>query len=129
VKLSKRDDSLLKLFADRAKAASDQAKATREAADRIWELLPRDPPIDSITHSVKFTVVAGANVTPNWTLVRFRGPGLSSPFARAERKRVHNLDVVLAAPQTPGSKTLSDEHVRQLLNLRLDALRSLLSDR
>lgn len=113
------------MFTDRAKDASDQVKATKEDATASWNFLPRDPPLDSITHSAKFTVVANANVMPTWTLVRFKGPGLNVPFAKAERKRVHNVDVVLGAPAEPGGKALSDEQRRQLLNLRLDALRLL----
>jgi hypothetical protein len=120
------DEKRLNAFAARAKDAMEQAKQARDRATHAWNLLPRDPPLDSIAHSVRFTLAAGANATPNWSLVYFRGPGLSPPFANAQRTRVHNLDVVLGAPAEAGGKELSDEQRRQLLNLRLDALRFLI---
>ena len=92
-------------------------------ASSAWDLLPHDLPLDLITHTSKFIVTA-ANVTPNWQLVRFRGPGVgSSPFTAASRVRTNQLDVVLGAPAAPGGKALSDEQQRQLFNLQLDALR------
>lgn len=121
----KKDDGTLAQLASRAKEAADQADSAKSAATAAWELLPRDPPIDSILHSVKFTVTASANATPNWMLERFRGPGLSNPFASAQRQRIHELTIVLGAPAEPGGKALSDEQSRQLFNQRLDSLRLL----
>ena len=111
-------------FEGDAKRTNDQITKVKQQANAAWELLPRDPPLDSITHSVKFTVTTGVNATPNWTLVRFRGPGQNSPFAMASRQRINQLDVVLGAPAEPGGKALSDEQKRQLDNLQLEALRA-----
>jgi hypothetical protein len=112
-----------KRVSDDAKAASDQLAKAKQTAAAAWDLLPRDTPIDSITHSAKFVVTLGANVTPNWSLVMFKGPGLNSPFALASRVRTNTLDVVLGMPQVAGGKALSDEQNRQLFNIQLDALR------
>jgi hypothetical protein len=113
----------VKRLADRIKDVSDQIKSVKEAANAAWELLPRDAPLDSITHSVKFTVTAGATATPNWILTHLRGPGVTGPFANAQRQRIHELTVVLGSPAEPGGKALSDEQARQLLYQKLDSLR------
>lgn len=122
-KLSKEDADVLPKITPDAKTASDLLAKAKASATASWELLPRDPPLDSIAHTAIFVVTAAANVTPNWTLVHFRGPGLNSPLAAASRIRTNQLDVVLGAPATPGGKALSDEQNRQLFNLQLDALR------
>jgi hypothetical protein len=122
-KLSEADVLLLREVAADAKAATDLLTKAKQTATNAWELLPRDTPIDSITHTSKFVVTLGANVTPNWSLVQFKGPGLNSPFAIATRGRTNTLDVVLGAPAIPGGKALSDEQNRQLFNIQLDSLR------
>ena len=35
-----------------------------------------DPPIESISHQVQFVVALTGDISPNWTLVRFKGPTL-----------------------------------------------------
>jgi hypothetical protein len=122
-KLSDPDLTLLKEVAADAKAATDLLTKAKQTATTAWELLPRDTPIDSITHTAKFVVTLGANVTPNWSLVQFKGPGLNSPLAFATRGRTNTLDVVLGAPAVPGGKALSEEQNRQLFNIQLDSLR------
>lgn len=122
-KLKPPDSDLLKKIGPDAKAAADQLAKAREAATAAWELLPRDTPIDSITHTAKFVVTLRANATPNWSLVLFRGPGLSPPFAAVSRIRTNQLDVVMGAPAVAGGKALSDEQNRQLFNIQLDSLR------
>lgn len=117
------DKDEVKEVADRMKDAGEQISSVKQAATAAWELLPRDAPLDSITHAVKFTVTASANVNPNWTLVRFRGPGLNPPFATAQRQRVHELVIVLGSPSEPGGKGLSDEQRRQLLYQKLESFR------
>lgn len=123
VKLAGTDADLLKKIPDAAKAAGEQVAKAKQTATAAWELLPRDAPIDSITHTAKFVVTLGGNVTPNWTLVRFKGPGLTSPLAAASRIRTNQLDVVLGMPAVAGGKALSDEQNRQLFNIQLDSLR------
>jgi hypothetical protein len=105
----------------RQKDDSSQAGKIRDGASAAWALLPQDPPIDSITHDVKFTVTASANASPNWTLVRFRGPAQSSTFASLQRQRINELTIVMGEPAEPGGKELSDEQSRQLWNNRLDS--------
>ena len=56
-------------------AATAILNKAKTLAASAWDLLPHDSPLDSITHTSKFIVTTAANVTPNWQLVRFRGPG------------------------------------------------------
>jgi hypothetical protein len=88
----------------------------------VWNLLPHDPPIDSISHFLSFTIVTQANVTPNWTLVNFKGPGQTTPFAQAGRTKLNTLGIVLGEPATAGSNAPSAEQTRQLLFQRLQQL-------
>jgi hypothetical protein len=122
-KLQGDDSDLLKKIPTSAKDASDQVAKAKATATAAWELLPRDAPIDSITHTAKFVVTLGGSVTPNWTLVKFKGPGLAAPFAGASRTRTNQLDVVLGMPAVAGGKELSAEQSRQLFDIQLDSLR------
>lgn len=117
------DQGLVADVLARAKEVGTQVSAARDAAGAAWNLLPRDPPLDSIGHAVKFTVTTSANATPSWSLVRYKGPGVTAPFANIQRTRVHTLELVLGAPAEPDGKALGDEQRRQLFNQKLDALR------
>jgi hypothetical protein len=110
----------------RVKDASELVTTTAKIANEAWAAMPQNTPLDSVAHTIKFTAVANANVTPNWSLVRFKGPGLgNTPFANATRTRYHTLDIVLGSPGTPGTKEMSEEQRRQLFNLRYEAARVL----
>lgn len=122
-KLTSDELDLLKKIPTSAKDASDQVAHAKSVATAAWDMLPHDAPIDSITHTAKFVVTLGASVTPNWTLVKFKGPGLAAPFAAASRTRTNQLDVVLGMPAVAGGKELSAEQSRQLFDIQLDSLR------
>jgi hypothetical protein len=110
----------------KVKDATDLASTVTKLATDSWNILPQSPPLDSIAQTLKFTVVVNANASPNWTLVRFRGPAIgNNPFLNAQRTRTHTLELVLGAPATPGGRDLSEEQRRQLLSFRLEALRVL----
>jgi hypothetical protein len=98
-----------------------RANTAAAAADKSIEGIPIDPPIDSIAHQVQFIVVASASVTPNWSLVHFKGPSANGSFASVNETRTHTLNIALGAPGT--SVNASGEQLRQLTNLHLDALR------
>lgn len=121
--LSTTDADVLSKIPTQAKAVGEQLAKAKTTATEAWNLLPRDTPIDSIVHTLKFVVTVGASATPNFTLVRFKGPGLTSPFASASQIRTNTLDVVLGMPAIAGGKALSDEQNRQLFNIQLDQLR------
>jgi hypothetical protein len=122
-KLNEADAKLLGKFPASVKDAGEQITKAKDRATAAWELLPRDAPIDSITHTAKFVVTLGGSVTPNWTLTMFKGPGLAAPFAGASRIRTNQLDVVLGMPAVAGGRELSVEQNRQLFNIQLENLR------
>ncbi len=66
-----------------------------------------DPPIDAVSHSLQFVVAYGANITPSWTLIQWKGPGMTQNFASASGTRTHTLDLALA-PRTGGPAIGSD---------------------
>jgi len=80
----------------------------------VWEKIPSDPPLDSISHKVEFIVARSANVTPSWTLVHFKGPGITGNFAAIQRTDTHTLTIAFGAP---------GEQSRQLGNQLINSLR------
>jgi hypothetical protein len=121
--LDPKDSELDTLLTGAKQANDDATKAKQDVASAI-EGLPHDPPIDSIGHQVQFVVLANANITPNWSLVSFRGPANAGPLAAASRTNTHTLIIALGAPAAPGSVKPGEEQIRQLNNLHLDALRT-----
>jgi hypothetical protein len=120
---SKEETDQLKKIQDGVKAVTEQANGATKAAKTAWELLPRDPPIDSIAHQAQFIVALNGNVTPSWTLVKFKGPGATGTFASGSQTTTNTINIVLGEPGDPGGKTLSEEQKRQLFNQKLDSLR------
>ncbi len=80
----------------------------KNEVDAIIKDLPHDPPIDSLSHSVRFVVAVSGNLSPNWTLVNFRGPASSGSLLSGTRTTTHTLNIVMGSP---------DEQNRQLTNL------------
>ncbi len=106
--LSNKIDNILnnKTPADYAKAASrcaDDLTLLADQATKNADSLPNqiDPPIDAVSHSLQFVVAYGANITPSWTLIQWKGPGLTQNFASASGTRTHTLNLALA-PRTGG---------------------------
>jgi hypothetical protein len=71
------------------------------------------PPIDSITHTLEFTIVKSAGIAPTWTLVRFRGQSGSNSLANASRIDTHKLTITLG----PSQENLSAASTNQSLRL------------
>lgn len=66
-----------------------------------------DPPIDAVSHSVEFVVAYGANITPSWTLIQWKGPGLTQNFASATGTRTNTLNLAIG-PRSGGPPIGSD---------------------
>jgi hypothetical protein len=67
-----------------------------------------DPPIDSLSHQVQFVVAWSANVSPSWSLVKFRGPSPSSgPLLSGSSSNTHTLSIVLGPPGADTASTLA----------------------
>ncbi len=83
VKMTARCASVLTQIAD---------QATKDA-----DSLPNqvDPPIDAVSHSLQFVVAYGANITPSWTLIQWKGPGLTQNFLSASGTRTHTLNLAI----------------------------------
>jgi hypothetical protein len=95
------------LQAEATAAAGEIDKAKKEVDDVIKEL-PRDPPIDSLSHSVKFVVAVSGSLSPNWLLVNFRGPSANGSLLSGAHTRTHTLSIAMGSPE---------EQARQLNNL------------
>lgn len=69
-------------------------------------LEPKQPaPLDVIVHQVNFVVLASGSLSPNWNLVRFKGPNNSGPaFTSASRSRTHGLVITLGDPNNDAAK-------------------------
>jgi hypothetical protein len=102
-------------------ALANCAKIVQAAVD-LPNKLPQqvDPPIDSVLHSLTFVINYGANVTPSWTLLQWKGPGQSANFASAAGVRTHNL-VISMGPRT-GGPAIGDDPLRLI---QLQAIRSI----
>lgn len=73
-----------------------------------------DSPIDSISYSAQFVVAIGGGITPSWTLLAWKGPGLTAPGISATGTRTHILQLALASPAAPTSS--GAEQSRVLMN-------------
>jgi hypothetical protein len=91
-----------------AKDAGKEIDSAKDGVDAVIKRLPLDPPIDSLSHSVKFVVAVSGSLSPNWVLVHFRGPSANSNLLSGTHTRTHTLSIVLGSP---------DEQTRALNNL------------
>ncbi|MGO9483759.1 MAG: hypothetical protein ACLPX9_04110 [Rhodomicrobium sp.] len=105
---------------DYPKQATDCAAALQKEAEqgaKYAQDLPNqiDPPVDSVVHSLTFVVAYGAGISPNWTLLQWKGPGAgATPMLSASGTRTHTLNIALA-PRTAASN-ISQDALRQLNN-------------
>lgn len=76
------------------------------------------PPIDSITHTLEFTIVKSVGIAPTWTLVRFRGQTGNNSMANASRIDTHKLTVTLG----PSQENLGAASTSQSLRLLAPAI-------
>jgi hypothetical protein len=85
---------------DAAKFAADskkqQAKA-KKIEDDIVNFKP-NPPVDGLLHSVQFVVNYGGSITPSWSLLLWKGHGVTAPAASTSAARTHILNIAFGAP-------------------------------
>ena len=81
------------------------------------------PPIDSITHTLEFTIVKSAGIAPTWTLVHFRGQSGNNSLANASRIDTHKLTITLG----PSQEDLSQASTNQSLRLLAPAITNAIS--
>jgi hypothetical protein len=65
------------------------------------------PPVQAIVHQVNFVLVANTSVSPNWSLVRVKGPNnsASTNLVSASRSRTHGLVITIGDPGSDAAKT------------------------
>jgi uncharacterized protein YdbL (DUF1318 family) len=100
------DGTKSKAAADNAKRFLDHAQALQKTAALV-SYTP-DPPIDSILHSIQFVVAYGGGITPSWTLINWKGPGLNAPGASAQGVRTNILNLALG-PRTGATKSTPEQ--------------------
>jgi hypothetical protein len=86
----------------------DACQGDKQDVNAVIDGLPRDPPIDGLSHSVRFVVAVSGSLSPNWTLVHFRGPAASGSLLSGSHTRTHTLSIAMGSPA---------EQVRALNNL------------
>jgi hypothetical protein len=103
----------------RALLSPQPKQGTRRAAPPAFTCRQRsgvpssdcEAPLKSITHSIEFSVVKSANVSPSWTLVYFKGHNGNSSFASAGRTDTHRLKITLG----PSAETRTNASTQQSL--------------
>jgi len=103
------DDTKSKAAAGNAKRFLDHAQALQKTAALV-SYTP-DPPIDGILHSVQFVVAYGAGITPSWTLINWKGPGLNAPGVSAQGVRTNILNLALGSRTGATKATLEQNRL------------------
>lgn len=124
-KLLQNDDINTLLKTNDDKNALACAKRTQQDADNSVMLaaaLPDqiDPPVDSILHSVNFVITYGANISPNWTLLQWRGPSPANGSLAGTTGIKTNTMVLSLGPRT--GSTASPDALRLIQNQTVRAL-------
>ncbi|MBK5655839.1 MULTISPECIES: hypothetical protein [Bradyrhizobium] len=101
--------------ADSAKTNQANSKTLADYTQGLAQQAPTQPdaPVDSISTTIQFEVAMGAGVTPSWSLIYFKGPGINSPFVAATLNRTHILQVALGAPSASTNSGLEQSRVLQ----------------
>jgi hypothetical protein len=77
---------------------------TKKVKPQLSKVPKLDAPIEAFSHQVSFVVTLNANIGPNWSLARFKGPTPSSgSLASATRTRTNTLTIVIGAPNSAGA--------------------------
>ena len=102
-----------------AKPLVESLKQRNSAAKTVTAAIVKfkpDPPIDGLLHSVQFVVAYGGSVTPNWTFLAWKGPGITLPAASASGVRTHILNIALGAPGKEGERLIQNQTVLNALS-------------
>jgi hypothetical protein len=103
---AKRGASNAKKFADDATKKKTKASAIE---NNLTGFKP-NPPIDGLLHSIQFIVTYGGSVTPNWSLLLWKGPGLTIPGASLSGVRTNILSIALG-PTTEQNRLLLNQTI------------------
>ncbi|WP_213772871.1 hypothetical protein [Bradyrhizobium sp. dw_78] len=89
-------------FSKRAEGEADYAQKLAAAAPTASS---PNPPFDSIGHTVEFVVAYGGGISPSWTLLQWKGPGLGGTLASVTVNRTHLLQLALGEPSQPSEQS------------------------
>lgn len=95
-----------KKFADNAKTQQTNAATI---ANNLTGFKP-NPPIDGFLHSIQFIVTYGGSVTPNWSLLLWKGPGLTIPGASLSGVRTNILSIAFG-PTTEQNRLILNQTI------------------
>ncbi len=99
--------------------AEQFANAVQQNSALASRYLTPDPPIESIGQSINFVVTLGVNDSPNWMLLRLKGPTNGGSFASLSGIRTHTLNIAMGPPTQSGaaevSRVLSNQAFRQAI--------------
>jgi hypothetical protein len=103
-------DKMLGFAQDSSEAAKTNQTNSKTIADFAQGLRQKgvttpDAPIDSISTTIQFEVAMGAGISPSWSLIYFKGPGISGPFVAATLNRTHILQIALGSPSQSANST------------------------
>ena len=96
--------SLVDHATDAAKNAQTYAEGAKNDLKAVAKIeaqfagLKLNPPVDGLLHSLQFIVVYSASVTPNWSLLVWKGPGLTVPGASLSGTKTNVLNIAFGAP-------------------------------
>ena len=103
------------------KEATTSIKARVKAAEKDLTALNKfkpDPPIDGLLHSVQFVVTYGANISPNWSFLAWKGPSISTPGVSASAIRTHTLNIALGTPGKEPERLIQNQAITSALGPR-----------
>ncbi len=100
-----------------AHAETDAAneKSVAASIEKNITTFKPDPPINALGHSVQFIVTYGASMTPNWTLLMWKGPGLTVPGASLSGIRTNILNIALGPTSDEQDSLLLRQTIRNVL--------------
>lgn len=110
---------MAELRAKQLQPAQKIATAAQQNSQLATKLLTPDPPVESIGQSLNFVVTLGINDSPNWILLRLKGPANGGSFGSLSGIRTHTLNIALGAPTQSGvaevSRVLANQAIRQAI--------------
>jgi len=111
-------DELDQLISNQVIHAQRSADLAKKYAALAANYLTPDPPFESIGQALNFVVTVGASASPNWSLVRFKGPsGGGGTLASLMGVRTHSLNIAMGpvTATTEVSRVLTNAATRQAI--------------
>ena len=107
---------------DNARICANVTKKGADNAAKLPSALPDqiDPPVNSILHSVNFVITYGANISPSWTLLQWKGPSPANSSLAAATGIKTNTMIISLGPRS--QSIASPDALRLITNQTVRAL-------